>query len=260
MPETIITNHLDIIRYFLKLIYRKYDFFYIDTFIICQICTHVIFTSVFTPFFHPGGSSMRQDSKPKKISRRKFLRNLGTGVVSSTVALHGLHAAVQEKGSLLAPPLHKEKTALTLSVNGKKITTLVDPETSLAQLLRNQLKLTGTKIVCDHGECGACTVLLDGKAVYSCQMLALDAADHQVVTIEGLLKAEELHPIQQAFLDHDGYQCGFCTPGQIMAAHALLLKNPKPSREEILTGMSGNLCRCAAYPKILDSVIGASEK
>ncbi len=203
---------------------------------------------------------MSEDSKPKKIGRRKFLKNLGTGVVGSTVAIHGLQAATRDDQSLQAPPTHQGQTALTLSVNGRKITTLVDPEISLAELLRKQLKLTGTKIVCNHGECGACTVLLDGRAVYSCQMLALDAANKKVVTIEGLLKAEDLHPVQKAFLEHDGYQCGFCTPGQIIAAEALLIKNPNPTKEEILTGMSGNLCRCAAYPKILASVVAASGK
>ncbi len=135
----------------------------------------------------------------------------------------------------------------------------MEPQTSLAELLRHQLKLTGTKIVCNHGECGACTVLLDNKVVYACHMLALDAAGKSVITIEGLLQGEELHPLQKAFVDHDGLQCGFCTPGQIMAAQGLLLKNPHPTREEVLVGMSGNLCRCAAYPHIIESVLAAAQ-
>jgi aerobic-type carbon monoxide dehydrogenase small subunit (CoxS/CutS family) len=136
---------------------------------------------------------------------------------------------------------------------------LVEPRTTLAELLRNRLKLTGTKIVCNQGECGGCTVLMNGKAVYSCHMLALDAAGKEITTIEGLMSGEKLHPIQQAFIDHDGLQCGFCTPGQIMAAEEILIKNSKPSKEEILDGMSGNLCRCAAYPNILKSVVAAAE-
>ncbi len=203
---------------------------------------------------------MSEKSKPKGITRRKFLKNIGSGVVGSTVVIHGLKAGLPEKAPQESPPPHAEKVPLTLTVNGKKMTVLVNPDISLADLLRNQLQLTGTKIVCNHGECGACTVLLDGKAVYSCHMLALDAADKEVITIEGLLDGEELHPIQKAFVEHDGYQCGFCTPGQIMAAHALLLRNPNPNREEILSGMSGNLCRCAAYPKILESAIAAAKK
>jgi len=202
---------------------------------------------------------MSNQSKSHGISRRKFLKTFGSGVVGTTVALNSLKAATKEKkekGKLFP---HQNQVPLSLEVNGKKYTLLVEPQTSLAELLRDQLKLTGTKIVCNHGECGACTVLLDHKAVYSCHMLALDAAGKSVTTIEGLMNGEELHPLQKAFVEHDGLQCGFCTPGQIMAAEALLLKNPHPSREEVVTGMSGNLCRCAAYPHIIDSVLAAAE-
>jgi aerobic-type carbon monoxide dehydrogenase small subunit (CoxS/CutS family) len=131
---------------------------------------------------------------------------------------------------------------------------------TLAELIREKLELTGTKIVCNHGECGACTVLLNNAPVYSCHLLAIDADGKEVVTIEGLMNGEELHPIQQAFIDHDGLQCGFCTPGQIMAAQGLLIKNKKPGRKEIIEEMSGNICRCAAYPNILESVIAAAEQ
>jgi len=202
---------------------------------------------------------MSEKKKAHSISRRKFLKNLGSGVVGTTVAIHGLQKIPLAQKTGEEPP-HSDREPLTLTINGKKVTALVEPQTSLADFLREQMQLSGTKIVCNHGECGACTVLLNGEAVYSCHMLALDAANGSVLTIEGLLQAEELHPVQKAFLDHDGYQCGFCTPGQIMAAQAILLKNPKPTREEIMTGMSGNLCRCAAYPKILESVMAAAEK
>jgi xanthine dehydrogenase YagT iron-sulfur-binding subunit len=203
---------------------------------------------------------MSEKSKPRGITRRKFLKNIGAGVVGTTVAISSLKAGTKDPEIKDSTSPHQNQVPLSLQVNGQKITTLIEPQTSLADFLRNQLHLTGTKIVCNHGECGACTVLLDNKAVYSCHMLALDAANRSVITIEGLMNGEELHPLQQAFIDHDGLQCGFCTPGQIMAAQALLLKNPHPSREEVLTGMSGNLCRCAAYPHIIESVLAASEK
>jgi len=203
---------------------------------------------------------MSEKSKPRGITRRKFLKNIGAGVVGTTVAINSLKAGTKDPTSKDSTSPHQNKIPLTLQVNGQKITTLVEPQTSLADFLRDQLHLTGTKIVCNHGECGACTVLLDNKAVYSCHMLALDAANSSVITIEGLMSGEELHPLQKAFVEHDGMQCGFCTPGQIMTAQALLLKNPHPSREEILTGMSGNLCRCAAYPHIIESVLAASGK
>jgi xanthine dehydrogenase YagT iron-sulfur-binding subunit len=203
---------------------------------------------------------MKDDKKSSSISRRKFMKDLGSGVVGTTVALHSLNTLSRAQNDEDSPPPHSERMPLNLTVNRKKIIALVDSHTSLADFLRTQLSLTGTKIVCNHGECGACTVLLDGKAVYACHMLALDADQKSVTTIEGLLKGEELHPLQKAFLEHDGYQCGFCTPGQIMSAQAILLRNPRPTREEITAGMSGNICRCGAYPKIIESVMAAAEK
>ena len=120
--------------------------------------------------------------------------------------------------------------------------------------------MSGTKIICNHGECGGCTVLLDDKAVYSCQMLALDVEGKAVTTVEGILKGGELALIQKAFVEKDGFQCGFCTPGQIMSAYALLKKNPNPSKEEVEKGMYGNICRCSAYPNIIDSVQAAAKQ
>jgi xanthine dehydrogenase YagT iron-sulfur-binding subunit len=203
---------------------------------------------------------MKDDKKSSSISRRKFIKDLGGGVVGTTMVIHSLQKAPKAQDSAESPTPHREREPLSLIVNAKKVTALVEPHTSLADFLRLQLNLTGTKTVCNHGECGACTVLLEGKAVYACHMLALDAAEKNVVTIEGLLKGEELHPVQKAFLEHDGYQCGFCTPGQIMASQAMLLENRNPNREEIMAGMSGNLCRCGAYPKIIESVIAAVQK
>jgi xanthine dehydrogenase YagT iron-sulfur-binding subunit len=194
----------------------------------------------------------------KDISRRKFIKNIGGGVVGAGVAIKTL-SAKPSRGNI-NQQISESAVELSFTVNEKPVRLMVEPEATLADVLREQLKLTGTKVVCNHGECGACTILLDDKAVYSCHMLALDAHGKKVTTIEGLMDGEKLHPVQEAFVEHDGLQCGFCTPGQILAAEAILIKNPKPDRQEIIEGMSGNLCRCAAYPNILKSAISAAEK
>ena len=155
-----------------------------------------------------------------------------------------------EQAGVLGP----DEVHVTLVVNGRRRDVRVQPRTTLLDALRQKLELTGTKRVCDSGACGACTVLLDGVAVYACMTLAVSCDGRAVQTIEGLADGENLHPIQQAFIDEDGYQCGFCTPGQIMAAKSLLDRTPKPSREQIIDGMSGNLCRCGAYQKIVAAV------
>ena len=196
--------------------------------------------------------------KKTSLSRRQFLKGVGGGVAGSIAASKIVKALPLKKLEYEAPA--EGETLIELNVNGKAYKLHVEPQSTLAEVLRNELQLTGTKIVCNHGECGACTVLMDGQAVYSCHMLAVDAQGKQITTIEGLLKGEELHPLQKAFVKKDGYQCGFCTPGQIMAARALLLKNPHPSQSEVLQAMSGNLCRCGAYPKIIDSVLEAAQE
>lgn len=200
---------------------------------------------------------MSNNSKPKKISRRKFINQFGTGVVGTYALFPTLQKSTKKKSW---ETNEERKVPLRLKVNGQNIKSAVEPETTLAELLRNELQLTGTKIICNHGECGGCTVLVDGKAVYACHMLALDTDGKEVTTIEGLLTGEDLHPVQETFVEKDGLQCGFCAPGQIMAAYALLLQNPNPSKKEVVQGMSGNLCRCSAYPKIIESVLEAAER
>jgi len=202
---------------------------------------------------------MDKSSKSEGISRRKFIKGMGGGVVGSAVLVHSL-PAISTDENIEEKQLHEGKQFLSFKVNGKPVKLLVEPRSTLAEVLRDHLQLTGTKIICNQGECGGCTVLLDGKAVYSCHLLALDAAGKEVITIEGLLDGEKLHPIQEAFIEHDGFQCGFCTPGQIMAAQALVMQNPKPNRDQVKEGMAGNICRCSAYPKIIDSVLAAAEK
>ena len=201
---------------------------------------------------------MKDKSKPKEFSRRNFIKGVGTGFAATYAYSPGI-AKITKKIEKETKDLIEGKQSLSLVVNNHPVELMIRPETTLVELLRDHLELTGTKIGCNQGECGSCTVLVNGKAVYSCHILALDVAGKNVVTVEGLLNGEELHPIQQAFIDHDGLQCGYCTPGQIMAAQALLLKNPKPDKDEVIKGMSGNICRCAAYPNIIKSVVAASE-
>lgn len=151
-----------------------------------------------------------------------------------------------------------EKTAIRLDVNGQSQVVEVEPRRTLLDALRIDLGLTGAKQVCNMGNCGACTVLVDGAAVYSCLTLAIECEGKTITTIEGLSQGQSLHPLQQAFVQHDALQCGFCTPGQVLAAHALLERNPNPSEAEVVAGMSGNLCRCGAYRGIIDAVMSVA--
>lgn len=147
-----------------------------------------------------------------------------------------------------------DRVWLNMVVNGRPVQVSVRPDARLIDVLRDDLGLTGTKEGCSRGECGACTVLLDGEAVNSCLVLALKAEGREVLTIEGLARDGQLHPLQEAFLRHGAVQCGYCTPGMILAAKALLDRHPHPTREEIRRGLSGNLCRCTGYKKIVDAV------
>jgi len=150
------------------------------------------------------------------------------------------------------------KQVVAVTVNGELHEVLVDSRTSLLQLLREHLGLTGTKEGCSEGECGACSVILNGRLVDSCLILALEAKGSQVLTIEGLATDGELHPLQKAFIDCGGVQCGFCTPGMIMASKALLDEVPRPTEDQIRQALGGNLCRCTGYAKIIDSVLAAA--
>ena len=148
---------------------------------------------------------------------------------------------------------------MRLIVNGAAHDVAPPGHETLLTTLRDRLDLTGTKLVCGRGECGACTVLLDGVSVYSCLTLTAACADRSVTTIEGLADGDALHRVQAAFIEHDALQCGFCTPGQILAAVAMLDQNPTPTEEDVRRGMSGNLCRCGTYPKIVRAVLAAAE-
>jgi carbon-monoxide dehydrogenase small subunit len=148
---------------------------------------------------------------------------------------------------------------IKLTVNNQPYRLSVLPWRTLLEVIREDLGLTGTKEGCGLGECGACTVLIDGRAVNSCLVLAAEADGKQITTIEGLADGDKLHPLQQAFVDHGGLQCGFCTPGMILSAKALLDENPTPTEEEIKQGIAGNLCRCTGYAKIIESIKAAAE-
>ena len=146
---------------------------------------------------------------------------------------------------------------ITLQVNGKRRRATVAEDAYLVDVLRNNLALTGTKFACGMGECGACMVMLDGEAVFSCLTLAVEAVGHEVLTIEGI-GGDELSPVQRAFADNGGVQCGFCTPGMVITTEALLRDNPRPSEDEIRRALSGNLCRCTGYTKIIEAVVAAA--
>lgn len=152
------------------------------------------------------------------------------------------------------------KKTITLTVNGDVRELTVPVTKTLLDVIREDLQLTGTNKGCDRGDCGACTVILDGKSVNSCLVLAVDADGLELQTIEGLASKDQLHPLQQAFLDHGSVQCGFCTPGMIMASKALLDKNPNPTEEEIRIALAGNLCRCTGYASIVEAVLTAANE
>ena len=148
-----------------------------------------------------------------------------------------------------------DKQAVTLAVNGDRYEVLADPRQTLLQILREQLALTGTKCGCNNGVCGSCTVLIDDLPMRACLTLAVAATEREITTIEGLATDGELHPVQQAFIEYQGLQCGFCTPGMVIATKALLDRNPKPTPDEIRSELSGNLCRCTGYVKIVDAAL-----
>lgn len=189
----------------------------------------------------------------KGITRRGFFQLMGAGAIAST-ATRGLGA--QSSTEVMDPA---EMIKIKLLINGRRHRLLVEPRWSLLFVLREKLGLTGTKVGCERGECGACTVLVNGQPHYACMTLAVEAERKEIITLEGLTKGEELGPVQQAFLEHDAFQCGYCTPGQIMAVEGLLRSNSNPSPEEIRHGLSGNLCRCGAYEHLFAAVRRAAD-
>jgi xanthine dehydrogenase YagT iron-sulfur-binding subunit len=223
----------------------------------------------------PNPSSQNQPSSLAEIelSRRTFVK--AAGVLSAAVAT-GLPQLARAEDDHAAAATTPQIAKLTLKVNGTSHALSLDTRTSLLDALRENLALTGSKKGCDHGQCGACTVLVDGRRVNSCLTLAVTADGAEITTIEGLAKGDDLHPVQAAFLEHDGFQCGYCTPGQICSAVALLKEHkhntlstvsfetgnttsPELTDNEIRERMSGNICRCGAYPNIVAAVRAAAK-
>ena len=191
------------------------------------------------------------DTSQHNNSRRNFLKKT---TALATLAIAGqVIAKAGEKDEQIAALF--EKMPLQLEVNGKPYQLSVEPRTSLLDFLRETLKLTGTKKGCDHGQCGACTVHVDGRRINACLSLAIMNNGKKITTIEGIAKGNQLHPMQEAFIKHDGFQCGYCTPGQIMSAIACVKEGNAGSPEQIRECMSGNICRCGAYPNIVDAIM-----
>ena len=213
--------------------------------------------------------SEKKDKKAQDgnaMSRRSFIKGVGTGVVAATVAPTSLVEKAAAQQSMDELPGVTEAT-ISLNVNGRNYKAKVEARTTLLSVLRDgmdtngeRIDLTGTKQICDRGECGGCTVLMDGKTVYACMVLALDAQDKEITTIEDMSDGDKLHPIQEAFIEHDALQCGFCTPGFVISTKALLDKNPDPTLEEIKHGLAGNLCRCGTYTRIFEAVQTAAKR
>src|SRR3989454_8271551 len=194
--------------------------------------------------------------KPAGLSRRGFLKGIGVGTVATgLLSPVGLKEAIAKEGGVLGP----EEIPITLKVNGQNRKLNVEPRVTLLDALRNRLDLTGAKKVCDRGTCGACTVLVDGHPVYSCSMLALEAEGKQITTVEGLGTPAKMNEVQKAFVKHDAQQCGFCTPGFVVASTAFVRKNPNATMEDVRRGLGGNLCRCGTYAGMLLAVADAAK-
>ena len=190
-------------------------------------------------------------------SRRRMPRETDTSRTGSAVLdeTSALQQASSNNNLVIGPA----RMPVTLSINGDSVTVLIDPATTLVEILRQDLQLTGTKIGCDRGACSACTVWIDGEVAASCMTFALDARGKKITTIEGLAQDGHLHPVQQAFIEHDAMQCGFCTPGMVMSCAALVDHNPNPGLDDVRKAISGHLCRCGTYHNIFKAVMSASE-
>lgn len=200
-------------------------------------------------------------STPKvEVSRRGFLKGAGltaaTTVLDTATALARDIKQTAEEGKSVGP----DALPIKLHVNGQEHAVSVEPRYTLAETLRDNLGLTGTKVVCDRGSCSACTVWMDGTPTLACMTLAIDAVGRKITTIEGLSHGDQMHPLQVAFVKHDAMQCGFCTPGMVMSCAALLERNPNPQLADVKHAISGNLCRCGTYPKIFAATLEVAQQ
>lgn len=191
-----------------------------------------------------------------RVSRRRFFNSVASGAAEAAILTLPGQAAAPPAAAL---PPEGETIRTVLRINGRAVSLSVEARWTLQYVLRDRLGLMGTKSGCERGECGACTVLIDGIARYACMTLAVEAAGAEITTVEGLMHGEELGPVQQAFVEEDAFQCGYCTPGQIVSVEALLRKTPHPTVEQIWEGVSGNLCRCGSYAHIFRAAGRAAE-
>jgi xanthine dehydrogenase YagT iron-sulfur-binding subunit len=191
------------------------------------------------------------------VSRRDFLKSAGVTSLATAVTSAGVQDVDAQTGPRVLGP---GDVPVTLMVNGKRVELKIEPRVTLLDALRNRADLTGNKRVCDRGTCGACTMIVDGRTVYSCSTLAIEAQGKQIRTVEGLSTGTTLHPVQQAFCDTDGLMCGFCTPGFVVATVALLEKIPRPTLEQARRGLDGNICRCGTFNRIMEACMAAASK
>jgi aerobic-type carbon monoxide dehydrogenase small subunit (CoxS/CutS family) len=195
------------------------------------------------------------------ISRRALFKGAGATAIGTALLESGIAAAAEKAAGLdEAKVFGPQPVPVTLTVNGHETTVRVDPATTLVEVLRTELQLTGTKIGCDRGACSGCTVWIDGVPHASCMTFALDCRGKKITTIEGLAQGDQLHPVQQAFVEHDALQCGFCTPGMVMSCAALVESNKNPTLDDVKTAISGHLCRCGTYQNIFDALASLSGK
>ena len=198
---------------------------------------------------------------PRGMSRRGFFKGAGATAIGAAILESPLaRAAEQATTDAATKTLGPGAVPIDLVVNGQPVRVAIEPRTTLVELLRDELMLIGTKIGCDRGACSACTVWLDGTPVSSCMTLAMDCRGKAVTTIEGLADGETLHPVQQAFVDHDAMQCGFCTPGMVMSCAALLNRKPDANLDDVKHAISGHICRCGAYPNIFNATLSVAGK
>jgi len=206
--------------------------------------------------------SSSKDNLPDKpdrvsVSRRDFLKTAGVGSLATAVTAAGAAEAEAQAGPRVVGP---GDVPVALTVNGKRVDLRIEPRVTLLDALRNRADLTGNKRVCDRGSCGACTMIVDGRTVYACSTLAIDVQGKQIRTVEGLASGGSLNAVQQAFCDVDALMCGFCTPGFIVAATALLERTPNPTSEQIRRGLDGNICRCGTFVRIMEATVAAAAK
>jgi aerobic-type carbon monoxide dehydrogenase small subunit (CoxS/CutS family) len=204
---------------------------------------------------------MEDNHKKNKsgISRRAFIRGAGLTTAGTLAIQTGVMAGTSEADKA-TKELGPNAVNISMNVNGRVYKLNVEPRATLAKALREELQLTGTKVVCDRGSCSACTVWLDNTPVNACMTFAMDVGEKKVTTIEGLAKNGKLHPIQEAFIEHDASQCGFCTPGMIMSTASLINQNPNPSIDDVKHATRGNYCRCGTYPHVFKATLAAAKK